>query len=82
VLKNLGVTHKVSTPYHPQSSGQAELLNREIKNISERNVNFSRKDWSIKLDDAQWACRTAYKALIGLTPFQLVYGKACHLPVA
>jgi hypothetical protein len=81
VLKKFGVTHRISTPYHPQTSGQVELVNREIKKILERNVNFSMKDWSKKLDDALWAYRTAYKAPISLTPFQIVYGKACHLPV-
>ncbi|GJY54571.1 reverse transcriptase domain-containing protein [Tanacetum coccineum] len=34
-----------------------------------------------KLDDALWAFRTAYKTPIGCTPYKLVYGKACHLPI-
>jgi len=42
---------------------------------------MSRKDWSFKLDEALWAYRTALKSPLGLTPFQLVYGKSCHLPV-
>ena len=41
----------------------------------------TRKDWSAKLKDAQWAYRTAYKTPIGFSLFQLVYGKSCHLPV-
>ena len=41
----------------------------------------SRKDWADKLDDALWAYRTAFKASLGTTPFKLIFGKACHLPV-
>ncbi|GKA59561.1 reverse transcriptase domain-containing protein [Tanacetum coccineum] len=47
----------------------------------ERTVGENRASWSDKLDDALWAFRTAYKTPIGCTPYKLVYGKACHLPV-
>ncbi|XP_039135750.1 uncharacterized protein LOC120273176 [Dioscorea cayenensis subsp. rotundata] len=82
LLRKYGVTHKIATPYHPQTSGQAEISNREIKNILEKTVSTTRKDWSLKLDDALWAYRTAYKTPIGMTPFRLIYGKACHFATA
>ncbi len=81
LFKNYEITHKVSTAYHPQTNGLAELSNQEIKNILAKTVNLDRKDWSQKLDDALWAYKTAYKTPIGMTPYKLVYGKNCNLPV-
>nr|GEX59213.1 polyubiquitin [Tanacetum cinerariifolium] len=74
-----GVTHRLSTAYHPQTSGQVEVSNRGLKRILDRTIGENRASWSDKLDDALWAFRIAYKTPIGCTPYKLVYGKACHL---
>ncbi|GKA85171.1 reverse transcriptase domain-containing protein [Tanacetum coccineum] len=81
VMLKYGVTHRLSTAYHPQTSGQVEVSNYGLKRILERTIGENRASWSDKLDDALWAFRTAYKIPIGCTPYKLLYGKACHLPI-
>ncbi|GJT59231.1 reverse transcriptase domain-containing protein [Tanacetum coccineum] len=61
--------------------GQVEVSNRGLKRILERTVGENRASWSDKLDDALWAFRTTFKTPIECTPYKLVYGKACHLPI-
>nr|GFB21225.1 reverse transcriptase domain-containing protein [Tanacetum cinerariifolium] len=90
-----GVNHRLSTAYHPQTSDQVKVLNRGLKRILKRTVGKNRASCIFlkgrlgktvphglkKLDDALWAFRTAYKTPIGYTPYKLVYGKSCHLPI-
>nr|GFA11884.1 DNA-directed DNA polymerase [Tanacetum cinerariifolium] len=81
VMSKYGVTHHLATAYHPQTSGQVEVSYQGLKRILERTVRENRAPWSKKLDDALWAFRIAYKTPIGYTPYKLVYGKSCHLPI-
>ena len=64
LMSRYGIRNVTSLAYHPQSNGQGGISNGEIKKILEKTVNTSRKDWSIKLDDALWAYRTTYKTPI------------------
>ncbi|RDX73360.1 hypothetical protein CR513_47039, partial [Mucuna pruriens] len=81
LLQKYGVTHKIATAYHPQTNGQAEVFNREIKKTLQKMTNPSRKDWSRLLEYALWAHRTAYRMSLGMSPYRIVFSKTCHLPV-
>nr|GEZ93983.1 reverse transcriptase domain-containing protein [Tanacetum cinerariifolium] len=64
-MEKYGVTHRLSTTYHPQTSGQVEVTNSGLKRILERTVGENRSLWSDKLEDALWAFRTAFKTSVG-----------------
>nr|GEV34039.1 reverse transcriptase domain-containing protein [Tanacetum cinerariifolium] len=81
VMLKFDVTHRLATPYHPQTNGQVEVSNCGLKRILERTVGENRASWLDKIDDTLWAFRTASKTPIGCTPYKLFYGKACHLPI-
>ncbi|GJS30635.1 reverse transcriptase domain-containing protein [Tanacetum coccineum] len=81
VMLKYGVTHHISTAYHPQTSGQVKVLNHGLKCILKRTIGENRASWSDKLDDSLWAFCTTFKTPIRCTPYMLVYGKACHLPI-
>ncbi|GKF43569.1 reverse transcriptase domain-containing protein, partial [Tanacetum coccineum] len=81
VMLKFGVTHRLSSAYHLQTSGQVEVSNHGLKRILERIVGENRASWFDKLDDTLWAFRSAFKTPIRCTPYKLVYEKACHLPI-
>ncbi|XP_070013595.1 uncharacterized protein [Nicotiana sylvestris] len=58
-----------------------EVSNREIKSVLTKTVNATRTDWAKKLDNASRLIELLSKTPIGMSPYKLVFGKACHLLV-
>jgi hypothetical protein len=75
-LRELGAKHNVATPYHPQTSGQVETSNKQIKNVLQNTINEMGKGWKNKLPNAPWACRTTYKTPLACLHSSLSTGKA------
>ncbi|XP_071699958.1 uncharacterized protein [Rutidosis leptorrhynchoides] len=73
----MGLFARFGTPKALISDRGTPFCNAQM----EKTVGSNPMEWANKLDDALLAFRTAYKTPIGTTPFRLVYGKACHLPL-
>nr|GEZ18816.1 reverse transcriptase domain-containing protein [Tanacetum cinerariifolium] len=78
-LKNLFA--RFDAPRATISDRGTHFCNNQFTKVMQMTVGENHVSWSDKLDDALWVFRTAYKTPIGCTPYKLVYGKACHLPV-
>ena len=61
--------------------GKQKFQIEKSKQYWKKMISSFRKDWSKKLDDALWAYRTTFKTPIDMSPFRLIFGKPCHLPL-
>ncbi|MCO5572882.1 hypothetical protein L7F22_026641 [Adiantum nelumboides] len=81
LVKNLEIKHRYSTPYHPQCNGLVEAFNGVLQKILFKLVEEHPKDWDMCLERALWACNVTQNIATGFTPFHLVYGERCVMPI-
>ena len=70
-----------SSPYYPQSNGQAEANNQILINIIKRMVANSPKKWHEKLGDTRWAYITSKMPRTWTTLYALTFGQDAVLPM-
>jgi hypothetical protein len=63
-LARYDINHRIASAYHPQTSGQVELSNREIKSILQKTVNGSRKNWAMLYGLVELLIRTPWACLL------------------
>ena len=81
LMKILGIQKTRTTPYHPQSDGLVERLNRTLKNMLSKLVNESQDDWDSLIPQTLMAYRTATQSSTGITPYRMMFGREARLPV-
>lgn len=70
----LGVKHKLSTAYHPQTNGQTERLNQILEQYLRCYLNYDQDNWAELLPTAQFAYNSAYQESTKISPFYANYG--------
>jgi transposase InsO family protein len=80
-LKNYHITHRVTSPYHPQENRQVESTNNVLEAILTKTISTNRQNWATELLNALWAYRTMWCNTTGYSPYHLVYGKEHIFPI-
>ena len=81
-FKAVGIDHRRSTPYHPQTNGRTERFNRTLKGLLQKSVNNQTHHWEDELSGALTAYRSNRHETTGYTPFFLTYGRRARLPLS
>ena len=73
-MAQLGVNHKLSTAYHPETNGQTERMNRTLEMHLQSYVNKEQDNWVSLLPSMQFAINSAKSEATGVSPFYANYG--------
>ena len=80
LLKQFGVKHNFTTPYHPRSNGKIERLNKTFKSILKKLMFSAKTNWEQQIGPALMAYRNTFHTSAGFTPFQALYGRTGRCP--
>ncbi|KAG9283044.1 hypothetical protein AMEX_G1770 [Astyanax mexicanus] len=80
IFATLKIKHAVSSAYHPQTNGQDERTNQNVKRVLRKYVNESHNDWDIHLPAVVYGINTAKQSSTRHTPYFLFFHRHPHLP--
>ena len=80
LCRMVGMTKVRTTPYHPQSNGLVERINRTLLQMLSKAAAGNPKNWDQHLQAVVWAYRTSLQPSVGFTPFRLLYGRNPLMP--
>ena len=63
------INQRKTTPYHPQTNGQTEPVNKVLVIILRKIILDSKRDRDVKLTATLWAYKTTFKVTTRATPF-------------
>ena len=81
ICDSMGITKTRTTAYHPQCDGQTERQNRTLQNMLSSFVSNRRDDWDLWLDSITFAYNTSKHDVLGVSPYEVVFGRAPRLPL-
>ena len=76
----MGIVKTRTTAYHPQCDGQTERQNRTIQQMLSSFVSNRQDDWDLWLDSVTYAYNTSKHESLGLSPYEVVFGRVPRLP--
>jgi transposase InsO family protein len=80
LLKRLKVKKTTTTPYHPQTNSQVELVNKTIAQYLKTQVDINTLNWELYLAPMAFAYNTSFHRTISSTPFKVTYGLDARTP--
>lgn len=81
VLTELGVEHVTSSAYHPQSQGCLERFHQTLKQVLRKYCLENCTGWDEGIDWLLFAYRESVQESLGVSPFELVYGRPLRGPL-
>lgn len=81
LAKILGIQWKLHIPYHPQSAGMVERMNRNIKDKLKKATQGTLKNWIDFLPTVLFQIRTTPHSKTLFSPFEILMGKPCQIDI-